>query len=102
MLYVNEEGDSAVLVCGCGTHEHQVRFRFDHDLELPDTPLYIETGWRPQRNFWRRMWRAWRYVVRGRIGYWEDYDELLVYELEMRRLANFINYNVERYESGKR
>lgn len=91
--------DIEYLECSCTSAEHTLRFTFDSGYfdgdEMP--VIYIDVQLNRANGFWKRLWRAIRYVCgyECRFGHW---DEALLLNEGVRQLRTMCDRHLEQWE----
>ncbi len=77
--------NSEYFECTCGTNEHTIRFQFDN-YDPNDVEFYMSVFLNQYRNFFGRLWVAFKYLFgyKCKYGHWdctilrrEDTDRLI-------------------------
>lgn len=74
------------FVCQCYSPEHRLIFWYDEDEKQHHVMVHLN----PERNFFKRVWKAITYILgyRSRTG---DYDDFLLDNEDKERLKEFLN-----------
>lgn len=89
-----------LFVCDCGNTEHQLIFSYD-ETDKEDDSLYVSVHLKPERNIFKRIWRAVRYIF-GHRSIYGEFDEFIFNPHDADRLQSTVDYlkSTQRYKDG--
>ena len=73
--------------CDCSSTEHMVKISFNFDED--DTYLYLDVLLKPERNLFKRFWKALKYLFGHRSRY-GDFDEFLFKKKDVEDLRKVL------------
>lgn len=78
-----------LFICSCGNVEHQLIFSYFDDE--PGGSVYCCVHLKPERNIFKRIWSAVKYVFGYRSIYGE-FDEFIFKPEDAQKLKNIYEY----------
>lgn len=85
----SNEAVNELFICQCHNTEHQLIFSYFPEDE--DKDVYVSIHLIPEYRFWKRIWRAIRYIFgyRSRYGH---FDEFIFKKSDAKRLQKVVDY----------
>jgi hypothetical protein len=83
------------IECNCTSAEHTLRLTLDDGEEF--SPIYVEVQLNRYHGFFRRLWRAIRYMFgyECKYGHW---DEAILVGAEVRKLRDLCDQHLVQWE----
>lgn len=78
------------VTCSCDSDEHQINFRFFAN-SLDDNFIYCTISLKPEKNIFKRMWNAIKYIF-GYKSKFGDFEEIILDENKIYEIKNIIQY----------
>ena len=78
-----------LLVCACNNVEHQLIISYFTDDDYKE--VYCSVHLKPERNIFKRIWHAVKYVF-GHRSIYGDFDEFIFKPEDAEKLQEAVNY----------
>ena len=78
-----------LFICACNSVEHQLIMSYFADEE--DREVYCSMHLKPERNIFKRIWKAIKYIF-GHRSIYGDFDEFIFKQEDADRLQQIADY----------
>ena len=78
-----------LFICACNSVEHQLIISYSTDEK--DGYVYCSVHLKPERNIFKRIWKAIKYIF-GHRSIYGDFDEFIFKSEDAGRLQQVVNY----------
>ncbi len=76
-----------LFICNCNNVEHQLIFSYWENEKV----VYCNVHLKPERNVFKRIWRALQYIV-GHRSVYGDFDEFIFNTKDAERLQKIVDF----------
>lgn len=81
-----------LFICQCSSIEHQVIFQyFEDEKDADDKEVYVSIHLAPERNIFKRIWYAIRYIFGYRCRY-GHFEEFIFNKNDAERLQKVVDF----------
>lgn len=77
---------SHIFICKCYSPEHQLMIWYDSE----ENEYYFTVHLTPENNFFKRLWKALKYIFGHKCNY-GHFDEFLLRDEDRKKLLDFLN-----------
>lgn len=78
-----------LLLCQCGDPAHQLVVFYDNNPEEP--AVYVSVHLSPESNFFKRLWRGFKYIFSNHRSIYGDFDEIILRPSDADKLQHAVN-----------
>lgn len=79
-----------LLLCECGDPNHQLIIFYDNDEDNTQN-VYLSMHLKPESNFFKRLWRGFKYIFFNEKSIYGDFDEIILRPQDAEKLQNVVD-----------